>query len=1138
MHYDDFVLQIEPGPEGSFEVRVLQSPAGEGRAPLRLDFEDAVLDGLVGDLTHQADQHRDAGPVTREIVRRHGAPRSNPREAGAALFRSVFSGQVGSLFDRSLGGLSAAQDRGLRIKLKLQSDDPRVAHLAALPWELLRRGETDDFLGLDRRTPLVRYLDVPRPRPLIPLPPVLRVLVVVASPDNLDPLELGDELHRLVTAWKKQKKVEVEVIEGASLSRLREALSEKPYHVVHFMGHGGFDPKSGEGVLYFESPQGQAVAVSGRSLAAKLKDHASLGLVFLNACNTGRTAVASEAQPFAGVASALVYGGLPAVLAMQFPISDSAAIRFSQAFYRHLAAGLSVDEAVTEGRQAIHSADPSNVEWATPVLFIRTADGSVFHRPAQRRLPRFVAVGALLLAALIFTVLFQPTLRSYFLPVSFALEAAVVESAVDGVSIQLSRVELRDDGHMRLYYEVINDSSEDQSVALDQEEAYLADEFGNKYEILAAKAPRIHGQDLSTAVALSETVAPGGRLESWIELPAPLDGASKLSVNFAVPDEAVTFPWLEVELPEYPSRLGRISKGYTPPPGVLALPVSDAFDLGVENLKSHLTRVEMLSGQRMRWNLQMLNKSTETQQIEIDFERSYLLDENGQRYGVMGHDQVGGTSEEWSVAGALRAQRWLEFSSPRDGARKFRVVLFSKSGQQSLTEFEVDLPTYDASFGQTIAALERGLLPAAVDLADSKEGLSSRLVGVTSLDEGRQRWHVELRNDEALPVVVGFDYPRTYLADAHGQRYPVRAAETEIDVQRNVLKKTLAGGEHSFHYFDFDAPMTDPGDWWLVLAGYDRSLRWRPAGIGELSFPDGSARRRPKPRQPADTAFEIATDLTLKPCVANVDCRLEAIFLGPGGMRWRFGFLNRGAQQRTIAFDLAMLRLQDEFGNTYKVLGSGAEDGFGGRLEPRLAAGLWLDFAAPVDDAREFEMQLAGGLGIDSFSVRFPAYPAALSRRSLPTALDVAPEGNKIPLATDEAGEGLAFLEGEVPIETDLVGFQAKLVDLERFDDMSRLTIELWNNSGETVFYGFDLDRTQLSDGVMSSPGRVLRADTNAEPMAVKTRQVKMLPPGGKAVHWFEFVGPREAAKMCFVTLETLEESQVSFGLLQVNLGD
>lgn len=1136
MHYDDFVLQIEPGTEGSFESRVLQSPAGEGRAPLRFDLDDTVLDELtldelVGDLSRQSRQHRDSGPVTREIVRRHGAPRGTPQEIGAALFRGAFSGQVGSLFDRSLGGLTAAQDRGLRIKLKLQGDDPRLARLAALPWELLRRGETSDYLGLDRRTPLVRYLDVPRPRPLIPLPPVLRVLVVIANPQNLESLDLGDELQRLAKAWRRQKRVAIDTLERASLAGLREALAEKTYHVIHFMGHGGFDPKSGEGVLFFESNQRQAVPVSGRSLAAKLKDHGSLGLVFLNACNTGRVAATSDARPFAGVASALVHGGLPAVLAMQFPITDDAAIRFSQTFYRHLAAGNSVDEAVTEGRQAIHSADPATIEWATPVLFIRTADGNVFHRPTRQPPWRAATAAVLLLAALILTVLFQPTLRSYFLPVSYALETTLVESTVDGVKIQLSRVEMRDDGRMRLHYEVVNESPEAQKVGFDLERAYLADEFGNKYEVLAARGPRINGEELSTAVAVSETVAPGGRLESWIDLPAPLDGASKLSVNLAAQDQAVAFPWLEVDLPDYPKRLGRVSKGYEPPPGALALPVAAAVDLGVEGLQSSLNRVEMLSGQRMRWNLQMLNTSTETQQIEIDFKRSYLLDENGQRYGVMGYDQHGGTAG-WSVPGALRAERWLEFPSPRDGAQKFRVVLYSTGGRQ-LTELEVDLPEYDESFSQAIAEPELGLLRKAIDLVNHTEGLSSSLLGVTSLGDGRQRWHVELRNNRSQAVTVGFSYPRSYLADAHGQRYPVRAAESAIDMKRNALKKTLAGGERSLHYFDFDAPMTDPGSWWLVLAGHDRSLRWQPAAIGELPFPKGVARRRPAPRQPPDTAFEIAIERALKPCVAEVDCRLEAMFLRPGGMRWRFGFLNRGAQQRKIAFDPAVVRLQDEHGNSYRVLGTGAEDGFGGQLEPRLAADLWLDFGAPVDGARQFKMDLAGGLGMESFDVRLPEYPAELSPRSTSTA--TATNATESPALRDE-GEGFTLLEGETPIETDLAGFQAKLVDLERFDDRSRLTIELWNGTGASVSYGFDLDRSQLSDGVMSSPSRVLRADTNVDPMAVKKRVVETLPPGGKAVHWFEFVGPRAAAKMCFVTLETYIDSQVTFGLLQVDL--
>lgn len=1136
MHYDDFVLQIEAGLEAGFEVRVLQSPAGEGRAPLQLDIDRDALDDLLPDLTRQAGQQRDAGTGSREIVRRYGTPQYDPREVGAALFRGIFSGQTGQLFERSLGGLATDQNRGLRIKLKLNGDDPRIAHLAALPWELIRRSETDDFFGLDRRTPLVRYLDVPRPRPRIPLPSVLRVLVVAAAPKELDALKLSDELQQLRKEWKTYRRVEVDVIEHASLTQVREALSEKDFHVLHFMGHGGFDRQSGEGVLYFESTGGGAVPVSGRSLAVKLKGHPTLGLVFLNACNSGRTSALGDAQPFAGVATALVYGGMPAVLAMQFPISDSAAIRFSQTFYRHLAAGVSVDGAVTEGRQAIHTDDPKNVEWATPVLFIRTADSRVFHRSPRKWVPGAVAA-ALVFLGLMLTVLLQPTLRSYVLPVSYALETTWTETTVEGVQIQLSRVEMRDDGSMRLYYQVINDTQQTQPVGLDLEQAYLADEFGNKYEILAAKRPPVQGQSLDSSVAVLENVAPGERLESWIELPAPLDGAQKLAVNLAVQDQSVAFPWLEVDLPNYPRRLGRVTPAYDAPPGSAILSLAQDVDLGVEALQSHLTRVEMLSAQRMRWNLDMLNTSTEALGVDLDTERSYLMDENGRRYGVMDYDRSANGEALWTVAGALRAERWLEFPSPLDGARSFRVVLYSKHGEQPLTNLEVDLPEYDVGFSQTLTAPGLGLLPAPVDLEDNMEGLNSRLLGVDSLKDGSQRWHVELHNASPEPLTVGFSYPRSYVADGFGRRYTVKAAENTTDVRGKALKKVLAVGERSFHFFDFEAPMLTPGSWWLVLVGHDAALRWQPAAVGQLSFPKSSFRRRPGLAPPSETAFEMSVGVALKPCLAEVSCRLEAVFLGPSSMRWRFHFLNRGAEPKNLAFHLPGVSLLDEHGNVYRAIGAGSERSFSGRLEPRLAADLWLDFGSPVDGSYSFEADLASGLSIDPFVVPFPSYPAELSIPAQPSESEDSLIESEIPL-TQEAGEGFKLLGGEALIETDLEGFRAKLLNLERFDDMSRLTIEVWNGSGEMVQYGFDLHRTQLFDGVMSSPSRVLRADSNANPRTVQKQVVRSLPPGGRARHWFEFVGPRAEATTCFVALETYSDSQVQFSLLEVQLKD
>jgi hypothetical protein len=86
-------------------------------------------------------------------------------------------------------------------------------------------------------------------------------------------------------------------------------------------------------------------------------------------------------DPFAGVASALVMAGVPAVIAMQFPISDAAAIEFAGTFYPRLVDGFPVEAAVAEGRKALRTADTKSWEWATPVLFMRSKDGALFGIP-------------------------------------------------------------------------------------------------------------------------------------------------------------------------------------------------------------------------------------------------------------------------------------------------------------------------------------------------------------------------------------------------------------------------------------------------------------------------------------------------------------------------------------------------------------------------------------------------------------------------------------------------------------------------------------------------------------------------------------------------------------------------------------
>ncbi|MFN3982407.1 MAG: CHAT domain-containing protein, partial [Caldilinea sp.] len=87
-------------------------------------------------------------------------------------------------------------------------------------------------------------------------------------------------------------------------------------------------------------------------------------------------------DPFAGVGQSLLRQGIPAVIAMQFAISDAAATVFAHEFYAAIADGYALEAALTEARKAMF-AQQQGVEWATPVLYTRTDATRLFDRAAE-----------------------------------------------------------------------------------------------------------------------------------------------------------------------------------------------------------------------------------------------------------------------------------------------------------------------------------------------------------------------------------------------------------------------------------------------------------------------------------------------------------------------------------------------------------------------------------------------------------------------------------------------------------------------------------------------------------------------------------------------------------------------------------
>ena len=90
---------------------------------------------------------------------------------------------------------------------------------------------------------------------------------------------------------------------------------------------------------------------------------------------------------FSSTAGTLVRRGTPAVVAMQYEITDDAAIEFSRDFYEALAGGIAVDEALAEARKGVALAIPGTLEWGTPVLFMRAPDGILFDIPKSAATP-------------------------------------------------------------------------------------------------------------------------------------------------------------------------------------------------------------------------------------------------------------------------------------------------------------------------------------------------------------------------------------------------------------------------------------------------------------------------------------------------------------------------------------------------------------------------------------------------------------------------------------------------------------------------------------------------------------------------------------------------------------------------------
>jgi hypothetical protein len=333
------------GTPAAVTAQVLDSPAGQtpAPAPLPCDANLAGLDDFATSATLQ--------------------------DTGRALWRCAFSAPAVAELWRASVALSDT------LRLRLVIDSPE---LAALPWELLYDETLGRFLALDGRTPVTRFTRLPIPAIPWPQDRPLRLLFTAAAPaEQYTEVHIAPQL--VAREWQGIEQALAPLIKdgrleatGSLAGTTRDGLLaalRRGVDIWHYLGHGE------ESRLLFVDAAGRVAPVDAGELGQVLAGE-GVRLAVLNACQAG----AGGGQA-ASVAGALLRAGIPAVVAMQAPISVDAALAFAGAFYDAIAVGQGVDRAVTAARKAIWAVGTG--EWWIPALFMRTADGRIWQEPEQ-----------------------------------------------------------------------------------------------------------------------------------------------------------------------------------------------------------------------------------------------------------------------------------------------------------------------------------------------------------------------------------------------------------------------------------------------------------------------------------------------------------------------------------------------------------------------------------------------------------------------------------------------------------------------------------------------------------------------------------------------------------------------------------
>jgi tetratricopeptide (TPR) repeat protein len=367
--------------DGRYPIRLTLKRQGQPDLEAEANIEFALTDQEQEDIRWYLEEYLLNANVTEAVTVEQVEELMRAR--GEELYTKVLGGSSGT---QNLWGSIRNEIADLRVEITTG-----VAEAASIPWELMRDPDLTSPISL-RVKSFVRV----QSNPGISFVPVLpsddgriRLLYIASRPSGSEDVELRAIANRLLQDLGPERaRFDIKALRPPTFERLQKELTDaktagRPYHIVHFDGHGvyadlskskfadwvgklssvtlGGEKTGKHGYLLFEHPsENKMRPVDGQTLGQLLHDN-GVPVLVLNACQSAMHQAAAapksaedvhdEVRAIGSLAQAVVDQGIPAVLGMRYSVYVVTAAQYIGQLYAALAGGRSFGQASTEGRK-------------------------------------------------------------------------------------------------------------------------------------------------------------------------------------------------------------------------------------------------------------------------------------------------------------------------------------------------------------------------------------------------------------------------------------------------------------------------------------------------------------------------------------------------------------------------------------------------------------------------------------------------------------------------------------------------------------------------------------------------------------------------------------------------------------------